>query len=110
MQQQINRELAEMEEPQQVIIQSERKRGKVKQLLKEPEQPQPRQTRAMTRRDRQGNTDIKRHEGESKGVETKPEVTSMERKQGKVKQLRKQSEEPQPQAEHSRVLRNRERR
>ena len=64
----------------------------------------------ITRRDRQGNTDIKRHEGESNGVETKPEVTSMERKQGKVKQLRKQSKEPQPQAEHSRVLRNRERR
>src|SRR5947207_9749503 len=87
------------------------KKGKAKQLPKKHEQPQERQTKVIRKRERQGNVDLKRHKSESDDI--RPEAASMERKQreGEVKQLLKQPEQPElPQAGHSRVLRKRERR
>ena len=74
----------------------------MEQLPKQPEQHQARQTRALRKCERQRNVNIKRLEGE--GIEIRPEVADMERKQGKVEQPE------QPQVGHSRVLRKRERR
>ena len=116
MQQQIEREIDEMERHKQVETQMERKRdkkGKMKQLPKQHEPPQSRQTRVLRKRERQGNVDLERHKGE--GVEIRLEAAGTERKQreGEAKQLSKQPEQPEqpepPQAGHSRVLRKRER-
>ena len=78
-------------------------------MPKQHEQPQ---TRVLRKRERQGNVDIERHEA-VEGVDIRPEAANMEGKQreGRVKQVPKRPEQPEPpQAEHSRVLRKRERR
>ena len=114
MQQQIEQEIDEIERHKWIETQMERKsdkKDKVKQLPKQHEIPQSRQTRALRKRETQGNVDLERHKDE--GVEIRPEAAGTERKQreGEAKQQSKQPEQPEPpQAGHSRVLRKRERR
>ncbi len=67
----------QMREETQIEMKHDKK-GKVKQLPKQHEQPQVRQTRVMRKRERQGDVDLKRHEGEGDNI--RPEATSMERK------------------------------